>query len=130
MNIARTRISLTLAISTLLLAAACGGGGDDEAGSLTSFSVDPASVTVTGATGSCPSATVIMTVTIYGGTAPYRIDNAFPLLLAVDKSSVGDRGGKFTVSSVGAGCLDKGTIGVYDKNERLVKVTITLAKGT
>jgi hypothetical protein len=129
MNIARTRSSLALAISTLLLATACGGGSDDEAGSLTPLSVVPSEVTVTGPKDFCPGAGEIMTVTIYGGTAPYRIDNTFPQLLTTNKASVGDRGGNFTVTSLGAGCLSKGSIVVRDKNERNVIVTVSLEKG-
>ena len=130
MNTARIRNSLALACSTLLLATACGGGNDDEAGSLTPLSVVPSDVTVSGPVGFCPGAGQVMTVTIYGGTAPYRLDNAFPLLLSTDTASVGDRGGKFTVTSRGTGCLDKGSIVVRDKNERNVIVTVTLEKGT
>ncbi len=130
MNIARIRNSLVLAVSTLMLATACGGGNDDEAGSLTAFSVDPSEFTLSGAKDLCPGAVEFVTITIYGGAAPYRIDNSVPLWLSTNKATVGDRGGNFTVSSRGAGCVENGTIGVYDKNERKVTVTINLAKGT
>jgi hypothetical protein len=129
MNIARTRISLTLAMSTLLLAAACGGGGDDEAGSFTALSISPAKVTVTGGTGSCPGAGILVAkVFVYGGTAPYRIDNANPDLLFAD-ATVSDRGGSFQVTTLGGGCLGDGPIVVRDKLERNVTMTVVLAKG-
>jgi hypothetical protein len=129
MNIARTRISLTLAMSTLLLAAACGGGGDDEAGSLTPLTVVPSDITVTGGVGTCPGGGLIGKAYVYGGTAPYRIDNTNPDLLVTD-ATVSDRGGSFNVTSLGSGCLAKGPIVVRDKLERQVILTITLAKGT
>ena len=132
MNIARIRNTLALAISTLLLVTACGGGGDDEAGSLTPLSVVPNDIGVTGGTKDvCPGSGFVGKVFIYGGTAPYRIDNTVPDLLTTDKASVGDRGGNFTVTSLGGGgCLDKGSIVVRDKNERQVIVTVSLVKGT
>jgi hypothetical protein len=130
MNIARIRNTLALALSTLLLATACGGGDDDEAGSMTPLSVVPNDVTVTGPAGFCPGSGQIMTARIYGGTAPYRLDNAFPQLVGLDKASVGDRGGSFIVTSLGAGCLDKGSIVIRDKNERQVVLTVTLEEGS
>jgi hypothetical protein len=132
MNIARIRnsLALALALSTLLLATACGGGDDDEAGSLTPLSVVPSDITVTGPAGFCPGAGTIGKVFIYGGTAPYRIDNTNPDFVTTDKSSVGDRGGSFTVTSLGQGCLDTGPIVVRDKNERQVIVTISLEEGS
>jgi hypothetical protein len=130
MNIARIRNTLALAITTLLLATACGGGNDDEAGSLTALSVVPSDITVSGPKDTCPGGGTVGTVFIYGGTAPYRIDNTNPDMLTINKASVGDRGGNFTVTSLGAGCLDQGPIVVRDKNERQVIVTITLEKGS
>jgi hypothetical protein len=129
MNIARNRNSTALALSALLLITACGGGDDDEAGSLTPLSVVPAEITVSGPTGICPGAAQIGKVFIYGGAAPYRIDNTFPSRMGTDKASVGDRGGSFTVSSLGQGCLDPGIIVVRDALERQVVVTVTLQVG-
>ena len=129
MNIARIRISLTLAVSTLLLATACGGGSDDEAGSLTPLTVVPSDITVSGAPGFCPGSGQVGKVFVYGGTAPYRIDNTNPDFLVTD-ATVSDRGGSFIVTSLGAGCLAKGPIVVRDKLERQVILTINLQKGT
>jgi len=130
MNIARIRNTLALAISTLLLATACGGGNDDEAGSLTPLSVVPSDITVTGGVKDvCPGSGMVGKVFIYGGTAPYRIDNTNPDIVTIDKASVGDRGGSFTVTSLG-GCLDPGLVVVRDKNERQVILTVSLVKGT
>ena len=131
MNIARTRFSLTLTlvVSTLLLATACGGGSDDEAGSLTPLTVVPSDISLSGPLGVCPGSGLVGRVYVYGGTAPYRIDNTNPDLLVTD-ATVSDRGGSFIVTSLGAGCLAKGPIVVRDKLERQVILTINLLKGT
>lgn len=106
--------------------AACGGGGDDEAGSLTVFSVVPSSLTVTAATGApagvCGSG-FVGEVFVYGGAAPYRLDNTAPDAVTLNKSQVGDRGGSFTVTFTGV-CVSPVTIVVVDKLDKQVTLTL------
>jgi len=108
------------------LLAACGGGGDDEAGSPTSLTVQPAEVTFkvpTDTDGVCFGGGT-QDVFVYGGAAPYRVDNTLPAYVNVDKTTVDSRGGHFTVT-VRGGCFDTGTIVVVDRldNQVVFKVT-------
>lgn len=118
--------SLTLA-SLLFVAAlaACGGGGDDDAGSPTALSVQPDTVTFTSDSTACAGGGR-QDVYVYGGTAPYRIDNTIPDYVSVDKSQVDSRGGHFTVT-VGAACIKNGTIVVVDKLDNQVVFTVNNA---
>lgn len=132
----------TTAAALLVLGAtlaACGGGGDDEAGSLTSFGVQPSTMTLTAApataggpaTGSC-SGGYAGDVFIYGGAAPYRLDNTTPDAVLLHKSStdlspvssVSDRGGSFSVSYAGGGCFSPILVIVVDKLDRQVVLTL------
>jgi hypothetical protein len=115
--------------STILLAslAGCGGGGDAEAGSPTVFSVVPSTVTFTAPVGTTPGVCLAggtQTVFIYGGAAPYQIDNTSPSSLSVDKTQVSDTGGSFTVTVTG-GCLTTIPVVVKDKLNNIVQFTVT-----
>lgn len=123
---------IATALSLLMVGLAlsgCGGGGDAAAGSPTAFSVVPSTTTYTAATGSpagvCYSGGSA-TVFIYGGSAPYRIDNTSPDMLHVDKTTVSDRGGSFVVTVIG-GCMTTVPIVVVDKLDHQVTYTVTNA---
>lgn len=110
----------------------CGGGGDDEAGSLTPFSVVPSTLTFTAAVGSPPGvcpAGFGAEVFIYGGAAPYRLNNSAPDAVILNKSQVGDRGGSFTVTFTGQ-CVDPASVVIVDKNDRQVILTLTSKSAT
>jgi hypothetical protein len=117
-------------VSVLLLSAAvlggCGGGGDDNAGSLTPFSTVPAEITVTVPTGGCQGGAGIGSSTrvfVYGGAAPYRLDNTAPDAIALDKTVVENRGDFFTATLIG-GCVDPALVVVVDANDRQVTVKV------
>lgn len=119
--------SLTIAALLLGGLTACGGGGDDEAGGPIALSVQPTTVTFTAPSTAQPGECVAggsATVFIYGGAAPYHLDNTSPEVLALDVTQVGDRGGHFTVTVVGAGCLKNGEIVVMDKLNNQVIFTV------
>lgn len=114
-------------MSVLLLTSACGGGGDDEAGSFTAFSVAPDKIGFKdGSVSGCALGGSVGTIYVYGGAAPYRIDNTAPAFMTVDRTTVSDRGGSFNITATGYGCLSPGLINVIDKNDRKVDVTVTL----
>ena len=120
-------------VSLLVLSgslASCGGSGDDDAGSVTPFSVVPSTLTLTAATGApagaCSSG-FAGEVFIYGGAAPYRLNNTAPDAVVLNKSQVGDRGGSFTVSFTGI-CVSPVSIVVVDKLDK--QVTLTLNNGS
>lgn len=109
---------------------ACGGGGDAEAGSLTTFSVVPSTLTVTA---SKPPAGPVLgqclggfagEVFVYGGAAPYRLDNTAPEIVGLNKSVVNDRGGSFTVTFISDTCASPVLVVVVDKNDRQVTLTL------
>lgn len=112
--------------------AACGGGGDDEAGSLTSFNIQPATVTFTAPAGTAAGLCVgggSQDVFVYGGAAPYRIDNTLPDYVSVNKIEVGSPGENFTLTVLG-GCVTNGLIVVRDKLGRQTTFTVNNAPTT
>jgi hypothetical protein len=125
MNIRLLSRSAMIALAALALSS-CGGSNGDEAGSESAFQVIPNDFTVEGA-GGCPGA-VSKTMFIYGGVAPYRINSTSPAL-TVDKSTVGDRGGSFTLTTVAGSCVDPATIVVVDKLEHTLTVLVHLKAG-
>lgn len=105
--------------------ASCGGGGD-EAGAPAALSISPDTVTLTG-----PNATTCGTGTalvyVYGGAAPYRVDNTFPTIVTVSKTQVDHPGESFQVTAANPNfCLGDpgGVIMITDSLNRQVKFTI------
>ena len=116
-------------VSSLFIAgllSACGGGGDAAAGSPTAFSVVPSSTTFTAPVGT-PAGVCLgggtTQVFIYGGAAPYQINNTVPAYVSVDKTTVSDRGGSFTITVIG-GCLTTGLVTVVDKLNNITNFTV------
>jgi hypothetical protein len=130
-----------LTVAALLLGGltACGGGGDDEAGAPIALNIQPAVVTftapkntidpTTGQTVAIPAGVCVVGGTsiiyIYGGAAPYRIDNTQPDALSIDVATVSDRGGHFTITVTQPACFDPGLVVVTDKlnNQVVLKVS-------
>ncbi len=126
--------SMTVAVPVLFslaLLAGCGGGDADLSGSPTAFSVQPAEITVNVPTGSAGCyAGPVGDVFIYGGAPPYRLANSFPDQVALSTAQVNDAGGKFSVSYIGGGCIDPGTVIVEDSLKRIVTLKLTNKIGT
>lgn len=140
-------LNATFPLMALLGAlAACGGGGDDEAGSVTPFSVVPSTLTLK-ASSSSPAGTCgggyAGEVYVYGGAAPYRLDNTasdivklsnmpppdpaappIPFADVTSTNQVGSRGDRFTVWLEGT-CVSPGIVVIVDKNDRQVTLTVT-----
>lgn len=124
-----SRFALTvISCAFSLLASGCGGGGSDQAGSVTALSVQPADISVTGSAPKVCGAGSAR-VFVYGGTAPYRLDNPFPSHLSLDRARVDSRGDFFTVTFLG-GCIDPGEIIVVDANDRQVILTVHSVEGS
>ena len=118
-----------IGVVSVFVLASCGGGGD-IAGDSTEFSVSPKDVklTVVSATkGDCSSASssAATVFTIIGGQAPFRIVNAFPDGLTVDKTEVSGKDPKFSVKPRG-GCGDPFIVTVLDYHSRVVTVEYTV----
>lgn len=115
-------------LAVVFVLASCGGGGD-IAGDSTEFSVSPdeAKLTVISATGSCASAANAdpTVFTIIGGQAPFRIVNANPGGLIVDKTEATGKDPKFTVRPTGQ-CGDPFIITVLDYHSRTATVEFTV----
>jgi hypothetical protein len=125
MNSARLNFTAAIFAATLVLAG-CGGGDDAEAGSLTALTTVPATTTFTAPVGTKAGVCVgggSAKVFVYGGAAPYRIDNTVPDYVVIDKTEVGDVGGSFTIMTT-AGCLTTGSIVVRDKLNNIVTYTV------
>ncbi len=123
------KIATLSALALAVTLSACGGGGDAEAGSPTAFSVVPAASTYTAPVGTAAGVCVSggsATIFVYGGVAPYRLDNTSPDTLYVDKASVSDRGGSFNVTVTG-GCMTTVPIVIVDKLDNRIQYTVTNA---
>lgn len=114
-----------------VILASCGGGGD-VAGDSVDFSVSPSEwkrEVAPDADGRCTRAIGSpLTFTIIGGQPPFRIINAAPHGLSIDKTEATGKDPKFTVTPAG-GCGDPFTITVLDYHSRVatVKVSVTTA---
>ena len=117
-------ISAAALIATGSLLTGCGGGGD-EAGSPTAFSVSPDTSTVTWSSvaGLACGSTEVGTFFVYGGTAPYRLDNTSPAQVKLSVGTVGKRGGSFTAEFIG-GCVDPAIVNIYDALGHLVTLKL------
>lgn len=119
--------SLIGVVSAFALAS-CGGGGD-IAGDSSDFAVSPSEVklsTVSLVKNDCSGASGAQTVfTIIGGQAPFRIVNANPGALSVDKTEVSGKDPKFSVRSLGA-CGDPFVITILDYHSQVVTVEFTV----
>jgi hypothetical protein len=115
-------------VSLLMMLVSCGGGGD-IAGDSTDFVISPKTVTIevdADADGSCTNAIgALTTFTIIGGQAPFRIVNAAPDGLSIDKTEATGKDPKFTVTPAG-GCGDPFTITVLDYHSKVATVEVTI----
>lgn len=115
-----------LAAATLmsLALASCGGSSDDEAGSPTAFATIPTAVSFTGASGTgCAGGTA--DIVVVGGVAPYSVKTTFPDIISFNTTTVGNRGGSFTMTVAPGTCLNPGNVIVTDKLDHSVTVTVT-----
>jgi hypothetical protein len=128
-----TAVPLLTLISSLL---ACGGGGDQNAGASTALSTSPTEFTISSPSPSCSSG-YAGEFFVYGGAAPYRLDNPGPNLISLYKKIVDDKGqerlipttvvdapgGSFHIVYLG-GCFDPITLVVVDKLNKQTKITL------
>ena len=116
-------------IAPALLAAAvvvsCGGGSDDnEAGASVAFNVQPSALDLAGSSPTTCYDGFAVEAFVYGGTAPYYLNNTFPDVIILNKNKVESAGGSFTVTMNG-GCFAKGTIVIVDKLNKQTTLVIT-----
>jgi len=127
-------LTLAAAVASAALLIACGGGGDDKAGSPTAFSIVPDEIGLSVPDGNpdgLPQGTCYSTsggaggrVYVYGGAAPYRIDNTSPDYVTVDRTTVAHRGDFFLVDFTG-GCTDSAIIVIVDALDNQVQLKLT-----
>lgn len=118
--------------------ASCG-GGDDEAGAPEEFhvSTDTSELSWGGldsctAWGNSPlevssSLVLVQKVNVYGGTAPYTIDNSMPQVLALSTTRVDHPGDSFDIYALPGACVDPAVITVKDALNHTVTVEVTLS---
>jgi hypothetical protein len=133
------RTACLLASAALL--SSCG-GGDDEAGAPGAFSITPSTVTLNvgpsladpEACGEPGAVYFASEVFVYGGAAPYRLDNTQPgTVILTDRNQnpiteVGSPGGSFLVWAAGGSCLATGQVVVVDVTNKLVTLSVTIAQ--
>lgn len=122
---------IAIAAATLTLIS-CGGGGSATGGN-TDFSVLPTSWTLTGSKGNTtclvnPANLPETTVTIVGGTPPYRIINSSPQNIKVDDTILTGKNPSFKVYSLG-GCSSELSILILDNKSRSITFTFTFEAG-
>ena len=64
---------------------------------------------------------------VYGGTAPYHLDNTAPDAMIFDRDTVSNRGDGFTVTTTNV-CVNPATINITDHLGHLI--TATLVNGS
>jgi hypothetical protein len=121
-------------IAPVLLAAAvvagCGGGTDDnEAGAPAAFNVQPSALALKGGSPTTCYDGFAVEAFVYGGTAPYYINNTYPDVMILNKNKIDSAGGSFTVTMNG-GCFASGTIVIVDKLNRQTTLVISSVLGT
>ncbi|MBT9550232.1 MAG: hypothetical protein IV088_05235 [Hydrogenophaga sp.] len=121
------RFSSRVIFSSLLASfflISCGGGGD-VAGDSTEFSVSPEEYALKlGAGSRCRDAseTPPVVVTIIGGQPPFRIINAAPEALVIDKTEASGKDPQFRISysATAVLCANPGVVTVLDYHSRSV----------
>jgi hypothetical protein len=121
----RTTFQMLLAVASATGLSACGGGGN-ESGSPTAFSAVPSTVTFTapkGTTAGVCTGGGSSQIFVYGGVAPYRLDNTLPAYITLDRTTVDQKGGFFTVTTTGP-CVNPGQVVVIDSLDHQIVVTV------
>ena len=118
-----------LPVAFVVALTSCGGGGD-VAGGLSEFSVVPTGVTISAVKGDtlCKQTGGQYTVTIVGGTPPYRVVSSNPSRFTTDKTEVTGKNPTFKVT-VGPGCMEDMTVLVLDYLSRSTVFTVTVEPG-
>ena len=109
---------------------ACGGGGD-VAAAKTDFSLSPAEFTLKASVGDTTCSAVRgfeTTVTIIGGTPPYRIINSWPDNVSVSDTLVTGKNPTFKIVTIG-GCVDPLVITVLDYHSRSTIFSVKIEAG-
>jgi hypothetical protein len=121
---------LTMCVAVL---AACGGGDKDEAGSPTAFSAVPDEITLTGPDADTCGAGYAGRIFVYGGSAPYRIDNTLPDYVVVTPNKVDstrDGNNYFDVTYTTAACLENIPLVIVDALGKKIEISLNSVKGT
>ena len=114
----KSTLRVLIGTVTALALASCGGGGD-VAGDSSEFAVSPKEFALKlGAGSRCRDASQMppVVVTIVGGQPPFRIVNASPEALVVDKTEASGKDPQFRVTYYPSAviCVDPGVITVLD----------------
>ncbi|MEW6703540.1 MAG: hypothetical protein AB1430_01665 [Pseudomonadota bacterium] len=128
-SIMARRASLFTVLGLLaVLTSSCGGGSDEE-GAPAPLRLSADEITFTGPNStSCGTGTAL--VYVYGGAAPYKIDNTWPTVMTVSKTQVNHPGESFELNVFNAGfCVAPATIVVTDARNRQVTLTVTTEVG-
>ena len=114
----KNTLRLMIGAAAVLALVSCGGGGD-VAGDSSEFAVSPKEFALKlGAGSRCRDASEMppVVVTIIGGQPPFRIVNASPEALVVDKTEASGKDPQFRVTYYPNAviCVDPGVITVLD----------------
>ena len=117
-------ISAAALIATASLLTGCGGGGD-EAGSPTAFSLsaDTSTTVWKSVAGVGCGSTTVGPFYVYGGTAPYRLDNGAKADVVLDVNTVSKRGGSFFATFTG-GCVDPAIVTIVDSLNHVITLKL------
>jgi hypothetical protein len=89
----------------------------------------PPDPNVPGSVGTCAVNFTSTQVFVYGGTAPYEIDNTIPDAVSVSRTKLDNKGDSFFVTFV-KGCVDPGQVVIRDHLDHQVILTLHNIPGT
>lgn len=130
MNSQKIRKAATVpALMLTVLLASCGGGSDEE-GAPAALHLSADTIGFKGPdANSCGTGTAL--IYVYGGAAPYKIDNTWPDVMTVSKTQVDHPGESFVLTVYNAGfCVDPATIVVTDSRNRQATLTVKTEVGS
>lgn len=122
MSALKFKFAFVAAMSAVLVA--CGGGGD-VAGDVAEMSLTPAEITY-GPTSDCRSVTgATFWVSINGGQPPFRIQNAFPTFMQVDRTEVTGKDPRFKITMLGQ-CGEDLPVSVFDYHSQQAIIEVSV----
>lgn len=112
--------------------AGCGGGGANIGVTTpTQLQVSPATLTLAGKNGQCPSGTINVNFYVTGGQPPYSIKPSQPTVTILNTTTVGADGSFFTVTQLdNPGCPLDTFIAIEDQTGAVVQAELKTGSGS
>jgi hypothetical protein len=116
----KMKLSAFIALTGTILLASCGGGGNIGDGTI-KLTTSPSKIEISSTDCGYVSGP---TVTVYGGVAPYRLNNPLPRGIGLSTDKINNAGGKFKIDTIG-GCFDTLPVLILDSDGNTFEFEIT-----